>query len=83
VAPGEERRTKMEPYAKCPRCDRTELPEEIVDGRCRVCREFTERARWEREHRQEYRAAEHFGDQETLNRLDAEWNAIDEEELLT
>jgi hypothetical protein len=24
--------------------------------------------------------AEHFGDQETLNRLDAEWNAFEEDE---
>jgi hypothetical protein len=42
--------------------------------------EETPRETWERENRRAYREAEHFGDQETLNRLDAEWNSFDEEE---
>ena len=41
---------------------------------------MTERQEWEQDHRAEYRLAEHLGDQEALNRLDAEWSALSDDE---
>jgi hypothetical protein len=35
----QETRQDGDPYVRCPRCTRLEHPDEMADGRCRICRE--------------------------------------------